>query len=156
MGLRFDHEAIRNVRSGKGVLSGLDVTRTGANQLTVGTGRARMGIDAARYTALGEQYLNEGGAELTLTVAVTFDSTALADGTYSLYLLTGGTASNTAEAAVVLTDGPLMNVNMPGLTVSPNTMDLGSPSVKLCSFTKAAGAIAGNTSISYVGRESLV
>jgi hypothetical protein len=156
MGLRFDHEAIRNVRSGKGVLSGLDVTRTGANQLTVSTGRARMGITSAQLTALNDQQLNEGGPELTLTAAVTYDSTALADGTYTLYLLTNGTADETAEAAVFMTEGPMVLVNQPGLTNAPNVMDLGTPSVKLCTFTKAAGAIAGNTSISYVGRESLV
>jgi len=150
MGLKTNHEAIRGVRSRKGVLNGCDVSRTGANQLTMSAGLVKFGLVAADITALGGQMLNEGGAEKAATLA-TFDSTALADGKYVLFLKTDGTLSTTPEAETALTDGPLMAINVPG--TNPLALRLDTPSVRLGQFTKAAGAIAATGAIEYTVRE---
>lgn len=152
MGLQYGFENIRNVRSGKGVFNGCDVTNTG-NTLNMTAGRVKFGITAANYTALGEQYINEGGTEQAV-LAASYNAAALADGTYVLFLRTDGTLDIAGEAETQLPKGPMITVNQPGLTPSPNVMTLDTPSIRLCQFTKTAGNVVAS-SISYNQRETM-
>jgi hypothetical protein len=115
-------------------------------------GRAKFGLTAADITAKAGQMLNEGGAEKDLALA-TFNSTALADGSYVLFLKTDGTLDTTPEAETALTDGPMMALNVPG--TNPLALRLDTPSVRLCKFTKASGAIAATGAIFYDVRETV-
>lgn len=151
MGFKYSHEAIRNVRSRKGVMRGLDVTSAAAGaELAVTAGRAKFGMKTADI--VNEQTLNEGGPEQEVAAPANLVVSALADGYYTLFLKTDGTLATTPEAETVLSDGPAFNVNHPDASVSPNAMSLGTPSIQLCQFKMASSAVVAG-SITYAQRE---
>jgi hypothetical protein len=116
-------------------------------------GRVKFGLTAADIAAKGGQMLNEGGAEKDVSL-VTFNSTALADGNYVLFLKTDGTLDTNPEPETALTDGPMVAINVPG--TNPLALRLDTPSVRLCRFVKASGAIAATGAIFYDVRETAV
>ncbi len=153
MGLKTNHEGIRNVRSGKGVMDGCQVSRSAANTLSMTAGRVKFGLTSARIAALNDQQMNEGGVQQAVS-ATTFDASALtADRKYVLYIKTDGSLAVTPEAGAALTEGPMVLFNVPGVSPAPNVEVLHTPSVRLCSFKKTAGDV---TDIDYDMRESLI
>jgi hypothetical protein len=153
MGMRYPHEAIRNVRSTKGIYSGCEITKSAANTLNMSAGRVKFGQTAANITANNGQFLNEGGTQQSVS-ATSLNTAALADGIYSLFLRTDGTIDTTAETKTNLDKGPLVTLNNVGTSTSPNVTALDFPSIRLGSFTKSAGDVVA-ASINYDGRETI-
>lgn len=166
MGLQYNFENIRNVRSGKGVYSGCEVSRSAANELTVTAGRVKFGLTPANVTALTGQELNEGGTE-TATAQAVLNVAALPDGNYTLYMKTDASLATDPpfdindpfdpflkDADTLLLAGPLVTLNNVG-TTGVNARNLGTPSVALCRFTITADDVVAS-SISYNVRETLM
>lgn len=150
MGLKTNHEAIRGVRSGKGVIDGCTLSKTAANTITVAAGRVKLGMTADDYTANGGQFLNEGGAELAFA-GDTFDTSSLdLDEAFLLYLKTNGTLSVTPDARTQLADGPLVSLNNVGAS-NINAEALDTPSVRLGSFVRSSALATQATGTVTIG-----